>query len=149
MHNRLSLLVLLCAALLCSPACDDEEDQMDAGPDLTTRIVGSYDGTYFERTDGLFGPSYNGRALTSVSKIDNKTVRIANGVSLDAIFEVTMENETEFSAQNVDIPVLAGRDITVEGSLSPGNTTAGDELTLRATDAANTQFLITFSGVRR
>lgn len=151
MNNRFFLLLLLGVSLCFTSACggDDEDDDMESGPDLTTRIVGSYDGTYFERTDGNFGPSYNGRAFTSVSKIDNNTVRIANGVSIDAVFEVTMENETNFSAEGVDKPVLAGRDITVEGSLTPGATSAEDVLTLVATDAVNTQFRITFTGTRR
>ena len=143
------MLLLLGVCLIFTTACGDDEDDMESGPDLTARVVGSYDGTYFERTDGNFGPNYNGRAFTSVTKIDNNTVRISNGASIEAIFDVTMENETDFSAVNVDIPVLAGRDITVRGALTPGLTPAEDVLMLVATDAVNTQFRITFTGTRR
>ena len=151
MPTHVNFLLLLALAVFIFPACggNDEDDDMESGPDLTTRIVGSYDGTYFERQDGNFGPSYNGRAIVSVRKVDNTTVSISNGASFDATFRVELDNESTFNQENVNLSIIGGRDATITGMLTPGATMAEDVLTFQGTAASNPQFRISFTGTRR
>lgn len=130
-------------------ACGGDDEMMDMGPDMTARIVGSYDGTYFETVGGSFGPNYNGRALTAVTQLDNNTIRIANGVSPDAVFTATLTSETEFIGTDISIPNFFVEDLRIEGTLTLGSTPAQDSISYVATSAANPALRMTFRGTRR
>ncbi len=133
--TRFFTLGLLLVSLFVFTSCGDD-DTSDGGPDLTTSITGSYDGTVAIGSGGSFATDEDRTA--TVTKVDNNTIRVALTSPLvgPLQFEADMLTETTFSST---------------GSFSIGDDTydasglvSGDIFTFTAESSSTTGLRVTF-----
>lgn len=143
-----SLFCCLSLFVLLASGCGGDDDGPGmAAPDLSARIAGSYDGTLVERLDGNFGGSFNGRAIVNLRAVDATTVRITTGANIDVVLDVTLSDETTFSATDVTYALEPGK--TVAGGLFVTGV-GTDSLSFTVTDPnPSSAFRVRFDGLRR
>jgi hypothetical protein len=113
------LIALAATFLIATQSCKKK------GPDLTTEIVGTYNGSVEDSVIGVRNTSYPNQQFT-VTKIDNSHVRVTSDYSGYLGYEAELIATSNglvlnIPSQDFDGETVAGYDVTIDGVTANGS----------------------------